>query len=144
MIGWEEPQPGQVKLNTNGAVKGNRGLARAGGFIKDDSGIWLCGFTHNIGISMLLGGELWGMKSGIELGWDLGYRQIMVEVDSEVVSKAPCSLVVDMGWLAGFTGFFWIFIGFWIETSRLRSHSLSLSVGSTCADWLAKAPIHRS
>jgi len=40
LIGWSYPPDGWVKLNTGGASRGNRGLATAGGVLRDENGEW--------------------------------------------------------------------------------------------------------
>lgn len=60
---------GWVELTMDGATTGDAGLAGAGGIIVDDSGRWLCSFMHNIGISISMGVELRGLKSGLKLAW---------------------------------------------------------------------------
>ena len=41
---------GWVKINTDGASKGNPGDAGCGGLIRDEEGRWLVGFTKHIDI----------------------------------------------------------------------------------------------
>lgn len=54
----------------------------AGGIVGDEPGKSLGGLTRNIGISFICGAEMWGVKTGLELG------KIILEVDSEVVDRA--------------------------------------------------------
>ena len=49
-ISWRRPAHGWIKLNTDGASKGNPGLATAGGVMRDEYGVWQGGFAFNIGI----------------------------------------------------------------------------------------------
>jgi len=49
-ITWLRPMSGWCKLNTDGASKGNPGLAVAGGVMRDEYGGWKGGFAVNIGI----------------------------------------------------------------------------------------------
>ncbi|KAL0443394.1 UNVERIFIED_CONTAM: putative ribonuclease H protein [Sesamum latifolium] len=48
-IYWLKPEPGWVKLNTNGASKGNPGLAGAGGIVRDYEGKVILAFFEPIG-----------------------------------------------------------------------------------------------
>lgn len=41
-----------IKLNVNGAVKTNPGMAAASGLIRDDMGRWLEGFVYNIRVTI--------------------------------------------------------------------------------------------
>ncbi|CAL9225099.1 unnamed protein product [Arabidopsis halleri] len=53
MVSWIRPGEGWVALNTDGASRGNPGLATvatAAGVIRDSDGLWLGGFALNIGI----------------------------------------------------------------------------------------------
>lgn len=64
MIRWLLPGEGWVKLNTDGASRGNPGLATAGGALRDKEGKWCGGFALNIGICSAPLGELWGVYYG--------------------------------------------------------------------------------
>jgi len=50
LIAWEPPPADWVKLNTDGASRGNPGLAAAGGVLRDREGRWIQGFALNIGV----------------------------------------------------------------------------------------------
>nr|POE52729.1 putative ribonuclease h protein [Quercus suber] len=52
------PSAGWYKLNSNGLSLGNRVRASGGGLICDSNGVWIKGFTHNIGISSSVEAEL--------------------------------------------------------------------------------------
>ena len=51
-----EPQVGWKKLNTDGASKGNPGLAGCGGVVRDKNGRWIAGFSRRIGVTSSFGG----------------------------------------------------------------------------------------
>lgn len=59
---------------------------------------WLGGFIHHVGSSTSVRAELWVVRSGLEMAWDLGYRQVILEVDSEVVIRSLILWRRDMGW----------------------------------------------
>lgn len=40
---------------------------------------------HRTGLASSVNAELWAVKSGLELAWDLSYQRLIVEVDSKVV-----------------------------------------------------------
>jgi len=61
-----------VKLNTDGSVRGNPGMAAAGGLLRDEQGRWLSGFMVNIGQSTNTVAELWGLLSGLLGIWVFG------------------------------------------------------------------------
>lgn len=48
LIGWNKTRVNQVVVNTEGASKGNPGLASASGVLRNGSGQWLYGFAANI------------------------------------------------------------------------------------------------
>lgn len=48
LIKWVPPSNGIVKVNTDGASKGNGGAAGCGGLIRDSFGCWIAGFTRRI------------------------------------------------------------------------------------------------
>lgn len=43
------PPPGWIKLNSDGAVRGNPGLGGAGGVLRDHGGNWMKGLSRNLG-----------------------------------------------------------------------------------------------
>ena len=85
-ISWSPPNRDWVKVNVDGASKGNLGKARCGGLIRDETGRWLGGFTSKLGICNALTVELWGVLHGLNLAWELGFRKIILEIDSQVVT----------------------------------------------------------
>ncbi|KAK9292819.1 hypothetical protein L1049_020799 [Liquidambar formosana] len=93
LIFWAFPPTGWVKLNTNGSVFGNPGVAAIGGLIRDASGNWIKGFMGNLGICTNTITELWAIRQGLSLLWDLGERSVVIETDSQVsidlLSYAP-------------------------------------------------------
>ncbi|XP_013607689.1 PREDICTED: uncharacterized protein LOC106314355 [Brassica oleracea var. oleracea] len=78
-ISWNRPTNGWFKLNTDGASRGNLGLATAGGAIRDEYGEWNGGFAINIGICSAPLAELWGVYYGLCIAWDRGIRQLELE-----------------------------------------------------------------
>jgi len=74
-----------LKINTDGASRGNPGLATAGGVLQDNEGRWCGGFSLNIGRSSAPMAELWGAYYGLYLAWERKSSHIELEVDSEIV-----------------------------------------------------------
>ncbi|KAH9672775.1 putative ribonuclease H protein [Citrus sinensis] len=58
------------------------GHASAGGLIRNYCGEWVLGFGMNIGHFTVTRAELWGLFQGLQLAWNIGIRQLQVEVDN--------------------------------------------------------------
>ncbi|XP_015936169.1 uncharacterized protein LOC107462117 [Arachis duranensis] len=84
-ICWECPPEDWMKVNTDGAAKGNPGMAGCGGLIRNYQGRWIAGFVANIGYCTAYYAELWGVYYGLKTAWELGMRKIILEVDSKAV-----------------------------------------------------------
>ncbi|KAG7559686.1 Reverse transcriptase domain [Arabidopsis thaliana x Arabidopsis arenosa] len=84
-IAWQPPLGEWVKLNTDGASRGNPGLAAAGGALRDGTGRWRGGFVLNIGICSAPLAELWGVYYGLYIAWERRITRLELEVDSELV-----------------------------------------------------------
>jgi len=85
-IAWSRPDEGWFKLNTDGASRGNPGLATAGGVIRDAAGNWVQGFAFNIGVCTAPLAELWGVYYGLYYAWEKKITRLKLEVDSEMVA----------------------------------------------------------
>ncbi|KAL4284696.1 hypothetical protein GQ457_16G012460 [Hibiscus cannabinus] len=81
-VRWEKPAVGWCKLNTDGLVRGEIGLASFGGVIQSDQGSWIVGFSKGIGVCSVLDAELWGIYEGLLTAWSVSIQQLVVEVDS--------------------------------------------------------------
>ncbi|PKI64355.1 hypothetical protein CRG98_015215 [Punica granatum] len=53
--------------------------------LRDDCGAWLFGFAQHVGITCSFSAELWAVRTGLQLAWDLGHRKVILEVDSAAV-----------------------------------------------------------
>ena len=82
---WEKPPPGWAKLNTDGAAVGSSGLAGCGGLIRDENGAWVAGFSRNIGSTTSFAAELWGIRDGLALCYNLNIHSIIVELDAKSI-----------------------------------------------------------
>ncbi|KAG7593458.1 Ribonuclease H domain [Arabidopsis thaliana x Arabidopsis arenosa] len=74
-----------MKLNTDGASKGNPGLAAAGRVLRDGDGRWCGGFAVNLGKCSTPLAELWGVYYGLYIVWERRVPYVTLEVDSELV-----------------------------------------------------------
>lgn len=95
LIAWKRPEEGWLKLNTDGASRGNPGTATAGGVMRDEEGRWCAGFAVNIGICSAPLAELWGVYYGLYIAWEHGATRVALEVDSEIVVGFLRSGIVD-------------------------------------------------
>lgn len=81
-IRWSFPHTGWVKLNSNGASKGNPGDGGCGGLIHDEIDKWLRGYTCHIGTCNAYNAEFWGILIDLNLAWNSRFCHIIVESDS--------------------------------------------------------------
>lgn len=63
-------------FNYSGAAKGNPGLAGAGGQLRDCNGVWVKGFTRNLGFTSSVSAELWALRDGFKLALDMGISDL--------------------------------------------------------------------
>lgn len=86
-IRWKYPGLGWVRLNTDGASKGNPGKAGAGGLIRGHRGEVFEMFAANCGECSNTRAELLAVMRGLIVAWNGGHRKVVVSVDSEVVVR---------------------------------------------------------
>jgi len=84
-IRWMAPIEGWYKMNTDGASRGNPGVASAGGVLRNSAGEWCGGFAVHIGRCSAPLAELWGVYYGLYMAWAKQLTHLELEVDSEVV-----------------------------------------------------------
>ncbi|OMO90964.1 reverse transcriptase [Corchorus capsularis] len=84
-ISWTPPGEHFVKLNTDGAAKGNPGAAGAGGVIRNTEGGWVVGFAAHLGTCSNVAAELHALRLGLTLAWREGFRAVICEVDAKVI-----------------------------------------------------------
>lgn len=85
LVGWSFPEDGWVKFNVDGACKGLGKAAGCGGVLRDASGSWILGFSKSIGNCNSFEAELWGLLTGLEVAWDVGFKKICMELDSKAI-----------------------------------------------------------
>ncbi|KAI3443768.1 hypothetical protein Pfo_000433 [Paulownia fortunei] len=84
-ITWLEPAQGWIKLNSDGASKGNPGIAGAGGLLRNWNGDVLVAFYEAIGVQTNSVAELHAVLRGLMLAIERGFTRIWIEVDSKLV-----------------------------------------------------------
>ena len=87
LVSWRHPAVGWVKLNTDGAAKGNPGAAGGGGLIRGHRGELFEVFTINCGSCTCTRAELLAVLRGLVVAWEGDHRKVHVELDSEVVVR---------------------------------------------------------
>ncbi|KAL6550656.1 hypothetical protein OROMI_021144 [Orobanche minor] len=86
-VRWAKPSSGWIKLNTDGADKGNPGYAGAGGMARNHLGAPLLYFSEFLGDQTNTYAELHAIWRGIDLCLDKKFENIWVEVDSKVALR---------------------------------------------------------
>ncbi len=94
----QPPESGWVKLNTDGASRGDPSSAAAGGLICNEWGRWLGGFVQNVGHASSVVTELWVFRCGLDLEWEKGFCRVILEVDSQVVLHFLSSRHLAIRW----------------------------------------------
>ncbi|KAK4480848.1 hypothetical protein RD792_011700, partial [Penstemon davidsonii] len=84
---WVKPDKGWFKVNTDESVLVEKKSAAAGGVIRDDEGVWIRGFSRNLGDVTITVAELLAAREGLSLAWERRLPCIILELDSEVVVK---------------------------------------------------------
>ena len=87
---WVKPTPGLIKLNVDGAAKGNPGLAGEGGVIRDHNGEFIIGFSNYYGHTSNITAEFNAIRDGLSLCCDF-----LIEVSS-VIIESDSKTLVDM------------------------------------------------
>ena len=85
LISWKPPLENWIKLNVDGASKGNPGLAGGGGVLRSHRGDWIKGFAANFGVCSSMKAELLALLQGLQLARNLGISRLEVHMDSKVV-----------------------------------------------------------
>ncbi|KAL0303262.1 UNVERIFIED_CONTAM: putative ribonuclease H protein [Sesamum radiatum] len=79
---WLKPDPGWVKLNTNGASKGNPGLAGAGGNVREYEGKVIFAFSEPIGLTNNMVAEMHVVLRGLGICLKKGFSKVWLELDA--------------------------------------------------------------
>jgi ribonuclease HI len=87
-VKWNPPPVNWAKLNTDGSVLGDPGLAGGGGVLRDFLGNWIGGFSRSIGITSCVQAELRALKDGLLLALDLEIFKLEIEMDSSVAVES--------------------------------------------------------
>ena len=135
LVKWIPPSVNWAKLNTDGLVMGESGLAGGGGVIQDYLRNWVGCFSRSIGITSGVQAELRALKDGLQLALDLEILNLEIEMDSIVAVKLLNSTNSSNAFLSSIVND----CRFLLE--RFEAHTLKhiYRVANGCADTLAKA-----
>ncbi|KAL6183970.1 hypothetical protein ACLB2K_045378 [Fragaria x ananassa] len=96
-VRWEPPNPGWLKLNTDGASKGNPGLSGGGSILRDPNGNVIFQTFRGYGVQTALVAEFLALTDGIKTFCDLGLMdsgfKLVIESDSTTLIKALCRTI---------------------------------------------------
>lgn len=96
LIGWNFTPITFIKLNTDGASKGNPGPAGAGGVFRDHSGDWMLGYTRHIGYATNSIAEAWAIRDGLQVATQKKFSHILVESDSQTIINLLTNGISDL------------------------------------------------
>ncbi|KAJ1386204.1 Ribonuclease H-like superfamily [Sesbania bispinosa] len=85
VVRWTFPNAPWLKWNVDGSVLFPGDRATCGGVLRNASGYWVMGFTHNLESATITLAELWAILSAIKLSIQQGHSLIWIESDSRVV-----------------------------------------------------------
>lgn len=94
-VSWCPPPHGWMKLNSDGSVITQNEEAACGGVLRDSEGKFVSAYAVNLGKCNIMQAELWGILHGLQLAWQLGVQQVLVESDSMSAIR-----LVKYGWPA--------------------------------------------
>ena len=57
------------------------------GLLRDNQGKWLWGFSKNLGHTTSTQAKLWAVRKGLTSSWNIGYKQIILKIDTLMVIK---------------------------------------------------------
>ena len=83
---WRPPQPGFLKLNYDGASRGNPGQAGLGGIFRNSRGTVCRFYALDLGHATNNEAELVAVKQGLQIAIREQYQRIIVEGDSAMVT----------------------------------------------------------
>ena len=111
---WTPPRCGWCKINVDGVVFKELGSCGVGVVIRNEEGLLMGAMSKRMELPLkVLEAETWAVQEGIQLAWELGLREVIIEGDAQGVIKAlqnfkvcpwPMQKVVE-GFLQGLSCF---------------------------------------
>ena len=95
---WMPPLQGFLKLNYDGASKGNPGQAGAGGIFRNSQGIVCRFYALDLGHATNNEAELMAVKRGLQIAIREAYQRVIVEGDSAMVTEILKKLQKGRPW----------------------------------------------
>jgi len=86
LVKWIPPQLGVLKLNTDGACRGNPGPAAAGGVVRNHTGQHVLMFSEFLGEHTNTYAEIYAIWRGLDLCHSRNFSKIWVETDSRIAT----------------------------------------------------------
>ncbi|GAU26714.1 hypothetical protein TSUD_314910 [Trifolium subterraneum] len=87
-INWLAPPSGWFALNTDGAAKISASRAGYGGVLRNETGIWIEGFTKALGDTTAYMAELWGIYEGLCLARRREVTRLEMHTDSQIIAQS--------------------------------------------------------
>ena len=89
---WKAPQNGFIKLNYDGASKGNPGQVGTGGIFLNSKWEFCRVYASDLGFATNNEVEIMAVKQGILIAIRENYQRLIVEGDSAMVTGVLCKL----------------------------------------------------
>lgn len=86
LIKWDKPLRSWIRINVD-SIENHHGFARCGDIISGEEGEQLGGFSENIDICKVYYAELWAVYEDLRTGISMGFKKIVIELDSKLVVK---------------------------------------------------------
>jgi ribonuclease HI len=93
LTSWHFPPTGFVKLNFDGASKGNPGPSGFGVVLRNNNGQIMYILAGHLGHDTNNSAEIWGLIRGIQLATSLNLNHLIFEGDSQVVIELATKLI---------------------------------------------------
>ncbi|KAL0393383.1 UNVERIFIED_CONTAM: putative ribonuclease H protein [Sesamum radiatum] len=81
-VKWNKPDRGRIKINTDGASKGNPGPSGAGGIARDEKGVAIFAFYEFIGEATNMYAEIFGLFKALQVCQNENIDLIWIKVDA--------------------------------------------------------------
>ncbi|KAL4388073.1 hypothetical protein GQ457_09G018440 [Hibiscus cannabinus] len=80
---WSPPPGLFIKVNIDATHHPSDGFARCGVVTRDFLGSWKFSFAKSLGVCSVVDVELWGVYIGLSLAWNVRFRNVIIEMDSQ-------------------------------------------------------------